>query len=209
MHDSFTDDELNAVRERAFTPELRSLVDDITRDKQSASADPQELLRRMHALFYRMLAHDNRPDCGAGFNPLEQGDETNELVLLDALQHALAMINISDFALLFYSVMEKAFVPHFNTFDDIHPNRFRLSLYENTYNMVFDNARGIVIDRERFQRHDFLRERLLETDFDGSNLYCVCLSSILPRAFRDSYSCLPTAPEPYFTDDYLPHSPRY
>ncbi|HEY1406986.1 MAG TPA: hypothetical protein VF857_10285, partial [Spirochaetota bacterium] len=115
---SFSEEELDRIRKKTFTRELRDLVDKVVFDaggepvpqgKTVPDYPDADQIRNLHSLFYRTINLDGHDSIYTGFNPFISRDDNIFEYAKDYIRKSLLKIDVSEYAILFYDPSRKSF----------------------------------------------------------------------------------------------------
>ncbi len=202
--ESFEEDtrkQLNLLRERTFNTELKQLVDRVRDNEPPLSVfdgEPEEIdalsedeLRlKLYRLYYRArVLHDNR-EMNVSFNPFESIDASSPGSIPDSLagyivdrMHQLAL---SPFALLSYSIIEKAYIPTIHNLERYHVDNVVIGLRDRLFRTILESGDGVIIEADTLRDDPFLEKIFyLHEGEEPHALYFVMLSSLVSEVARE------------------------
>lgn len=117
--DNFSELELQALKSRAFTSELKGLIDKVIEPR--IQENENALMRDYHALFYRIVN-----DIQRGGGTLPAGDPASGIT---ALVQLFERLQIKDYAVYNYDFSQKAYITLVNTATKKLPSMITSSLF--------------------------------------------------------------------------------
>ncbi len=187
------------LREKTFTSELRRLVEKVTAHDALESIDDgdidrlseDELVRRFHALFYRVLHVHHLEDINEGYNPFLAASGLSGENLITSISEKMSGISYPAYALLPYQLEKRCFMPVVSTIADLEMVNLFIDVHDDIYKNIKASTEGIIITPEMIQKDFFLKKRFgskASSDNDSyyinsiRNIYSGIVAEALPPA---------------------------
>lgn len=193
--------QLNLLRERTFTPELRTLVDRVRENEPRDREDPldearidslseEELELELYRLYYRARSLRENGKINIAFNPFEINRESADL----SIQYSLAsfitermrLLSFSPFALLSYNISLKAYAPTVHTLDAHSIENVMIGLRDALFREIAASPEGLIITDERIHCEPFLAKLFTHRTGEAPRpVYFIMLSRITAGATKE------------------------
>ncbi len=163
--EGYTEEELQKIRDKTFTRELRDLVDKVT-DQEDMEITPDEeritennLLHLYHSLFYKAVSLIGMENSNSSFNPLDYPQDTLYDSLLTSIEEGMADMQMEDFAVLSYDFEKRCYSPWINQIKDLDGSNLMIDLSEALFKKIFNGAWGVLLTYEEIKESLFLYKR--------------------------------------------------
>ena len=166
----------NLLRERTFNEELRSLVEKVTThsahremDADIDNVSDEELIRRLHLLFYRAIHLEHAVSLPGSLVELRKIPGRDEDSLVNDIQRGLTELSFPAFALMPFNLEKRCFVPAINTIASLDVLDLFVDIYDRIYTAVIESGGGIVIGPDSIREDVFLRKRFIAKSGQGDD----------------------------------------
>lgn len=194
--DSYTQEQIDAIRKKTFTNELRGLFDKVTMtpEEKKAGAKPEKMeltdvidldlprdavIRSLHDLFYKTVNLEKADSISVGFNPFSIVNQDLFHYSVDLLKRECAKIGITQYAVLCFDPMKKSYFPTVAEITSIDKNNLVISPEELLYSDIFRAANGVIVDEKAMSRYRYLEKRFSK-DFPFSGFaYAILVQNIV------------------------------
>lgn len=209
---SYTDEQLDSLRKKTFTAELRSLYDKVTSVKQETPAAslpaaeekvfndglspfsvPTEALdlpidavvRNLHDLFYKTVNLEHADSVTVGFNPFSIHNQDLYHYSIDLLKRECLKLGISQFALLCFDPRKKAYAPAVMQIHSVDPHNLIISPEEQVYSDILHSRKGIMLDEAAFESYPYMKKRFSKHFPMEGAAYAVLVQNIAADLWTD------------------------
>jgi len=188
--ESAFDEELQKIREKTFNSELKDLVHKVTGhspDDVDSIESPRQMLKRLHALYYRAvnMLEMHGPVEFPNEEILDAIDRDMDPVTL--LHNRLEQLKFDQFALLSYNIANQCFKPVSKTSSSFTSENLLVDVSEKLYRDIRKNRHGVLLDHEEILNNTFLKKRFMDDDeHHERNIYFVSLGNIVDNFFMDA-----------------------
>ena len=182
LDDGFIE-ELQKVRDKTFTPELRELVDRISRhekheDEKSRSGSREaDLLRDFHHLFYKSinLAAANRINPLIGRFPAIDEDNSG-----DSLVRRLNSSGLGESLILTFDFDKKCYVSTLGNMDGLDGEAIFIDTSERLYRKILESPYGFFLTAEEIVDDPYLKKRFFPSiEGEHTVLYFLSVKRLL------------------------------
>lgn len=195
---SYTQEQIDALRKKTFTAELRGLFDKVTMpsiQKDAAVSGKSEhpsladvidldlprdaIIRNLHDLFYKTVNLEKADSISVGFNPFSIVNQDLFHYSVDLLKRECEKIGIHQFAVLSFDPLKKSYCPTVAEITSIDKNNLVISPEEPLYSDIFSAKNGVIIDQQSMLRYRYLEKRFSrEFPFNGF-AYAILVQNIV------------------------------
>lgn len=170
--DPFTPpDEINILREKTFTPELRDLVARVIRHDSSEPDIPdpytgledqpeEDIILRLHRLFYNTRNLIDNQDINTAFDPfdLQHGAGTGSLddSVQEYIRDQMADLSFDNLAIFRYDKAQKCFLPDWQNLARYDAGSLMISLHDRLYKKLLSSPDGIILNVADIQNDPYL-----------------------------------------------------
>ncbi|HON78513.1 MAG TPA: hypothetical protein PK544_08500 [Spirochaetota bacterium] len=170
--------EIEALREKAFTPEFRELVSKITghsgREKDIHDLSRDELLRKYHTLFYKTSNLLDYDSINSAFNQFSFHEDALFDSLCSHIQTIMEQKGFPSFAFISFDFGKSSYLPVFHTLKEIQEVSVVFDIHENFIRKIFSSKTGIFLKREEIEGDIYLRKRMECISDDPGCTYYFC-----------------------------------
>lgn len=214
---SYTEEQLDSLRKKTFTDELRSLYDKVTSVKEEPSAAPVKapaetvfddglssysvpaetldlpmdaVVRNLHDLFYKTVNLESADSVTVGFNPFSIHNQDLYHYSIDLLKRECLKLGVSQFALLCFDPRKKAYAPVVMQVHSIDPHNLIISPEEPVYSDILHSRKGIMIDEAAFESYPYMKKRFSKHFPLEGAAYAVLVQNIAADLWADKESAV-------------------
>jgi len=183
------DYDIEALREKAFTPEFRELVSKITghsvREKNVHELSREELLQKYHILFYQTSNLLDLDTINNSFNQFSFHEDALFDSLCSHLHDTMERNGFPSFVFLSFDFEKSSYVPAFHTLKEIQESSIVFDIHENLIKRIFSSKQGIWLTRDAIETDPYLRKRMTCDDNNPDCAYYFCaVRTIADRVFN-------------------------
>ncbi len=169
---------VNLLREKTFTEELRSLIDQVTRpgdheplEQRLDQLTEEEVIYHLHKIFYQTINLVNLDKVNSCFNPFDYGSGIHEDTIIRAVYDEMDRLDMSHFALLPYHLNKKCFMPTINHITALDMTNLYIDPSDHLYNGTIESAEGIMIIPGLINDDPLLKKRFIPGNALEENYY--------------------------------------
>jgi hypothetical protein len=182
------DNDIEALREKAFTPEFRELVSKITghsvREKSVHELSREELLQKYHTLFYQTSNLLDLDTINNSFNQFSFHEDALFDSLCSHLHKIMKRNGFPFFVFLSFDFEKSSYVPVFHTVEDAADGSIVFDIHENLIKRIFSSKQGIWLTRDAIETDPYLRKRMTCSGNNPDCAYYFCaVRTIAERVF--------------------------
>lgn len=158
------DSEIEALRDKAFTPEFRELVSKITghsgREKDVLELSRDELLQKYHILFYRISNLLDLDTIDSSFNQFAFHEDALFDSLCEHVRMTMKQKGFPPFAFISFDFEKSSYLPVFHTLADFQESEIVFDIHENLIRKIFASKSGILLKSDEIEEDLYLRKRM-------------------------------------------------
>lgn len=184
---SFSDESpVNILREYTFNEDLMNLIEKIRSNESSESLEiespninKEELLIRLHSLFYKSINLLNLENVNTRYNPFVLLRQLGEKNLSQIIQDGLNEINLKQYAVLSFKIGKKCYLPVCNYIEGAIDVNLAIDTAEELYNRIISSGSGITMDSKAISKDVFLSKRFSHQGLnDGLVFFMISFQNI-------------------------------
>lgn len=192
---SYSDEELNRIRRKTFTSELRELVDKVilegggtTEPAESDDADrgitisddsvKDDLILSLHSLFYRTVNLKGHDSIYAGFNPFISEDDDIFEYSKKYIKTGLEKVNVREYAVLFYDPALKSFSPEIYEVNGGVRENMVIAPEDPIYYHVVNDPIGVEVSPDSSLRKELFAKHFIE-EYPDSTVFIISIQNLL------------------------------
>lgn len=192
--------QLNLLREKTFTPELKRLVDRVRENEPigadepledaAAPLDEEELQVRLARLYYQASNILDRRGINISFNPFDLKETLAapniRSSLVEYIIAQMAHLSLPSFALLSYGIENKGFVPIEHNLTLYRADNIIVSLHDNLFKRILAAADGLILGAAELAEDPYLAK--IFSPKEGSTarpVYFIQLSALVSEVTRE------------------------
>ena len=157
----------------------------------------EELIRRLHLLFYRAIHLEHAVQPLASQMELRQVRERDEDSLMSAIHQGLAELSYRAFAILPFNLEKRCFAPKISTITSLDVVNLLVDIYDSMYTEIVEEGKGIIITPDSIREDVFLRKRFGSHAGQGDDhFYINSLWNLYRPLVDDLFD--PESPDPGF-----------
>jgi len=198
-------DNPNFLREKTFTPELKTLIDQVTHHEPEKSDEEEtdseeEIIRRLHRLFYRSINLVNIDKINKSFNPYGLGTVSGDETIIRHIHAVMIKAGLPHYTLMPYHVGKRCFLPTVNHVRELDIHNIYIDPNDALYGMVMGNTEGIILSGDIIDFDPLLKKRFTPSSALEEHIYYL---SSLKKIHADLYAELHTGGDDHVEDGDL------
>lgn len=174
-----SDDDIERIRERTFTPEFVDLVSKVTAHSRAGemldSLSGEALLERFHGLFYRSASLVGLDRANTSFNQFDLLEDYPQESLEALIVNGMAAAGAPSFAVMSFDLSRRCFVPVIRRTGGLPDESLVFDIGEPLVKNAFQAKTGVVIDDGLVAGDEFIKKRF-RPDKDGVSSWFLLVS---------------------------------
>ncbi|MFC1670458.1 hypothetical protein ACFL20_08690 [Spirochaetota bacterium] len=193
--------DINIMREKTFNEDLRKLVSKVTKTEDTGSQEniphysdalekisEQNLLLKLHQLYYEVKNFKNLKDVNASFEPfcIDGSFDNFQNFIRSYIDGEFKKLSLPQYSILTYNFDKKCFLPELSTIEKIDNTDIYFGINDNLIKEIHNSYNGYFLKRDLIKNDKFLNKRFSEViDDNFDSFYFIHISNLINVPIED------------------------